>query len=178
MGSVHPKLRLMPAPPAPPPLPDVAYLYRDGPRRPGELHEPLALDPEAQDRLARSARSAGLPMDLTARLLIEAALLVADLEALGAPGAAPDLDIAAAHATVQRRMSAAEADYLRRLSVRRWAPGPSATIPVRLIGRLSSVDVGAALHGDATRAVVWEVAALVHARTMLEWGLTVILRAR
>lgn len=168
----------MPAPPAPPPLPDVAYLYDDRPRRPGELHEPLALGPEAQDRLARSACSAGLPLDLTARLLIEAALLVSDLEALGAPDAARDLDTVAAHATVQRRMSAAEADYLRRLSVRRWAPGPSATIPVRLIGRLASVDVACALDGDATRAVAWEAAALLQSRTMLEWGLAVILQAR
>jgi hypothetical protein len=75
-------------------------------------------------------------------------------------------------------MSAAEADYLRRLGLRRWAPGPGATIPVRLIGRLASVDVATALDGDATRAVAWEAAALLQARTMLEWGLAVILRTR
>lgn len=173
-----PKLQLMPAPPIPPPLPDMAYLYDDRPRRPGELHEPLALGPDIQNRLARSACNAGLPLGVTAGLLLEAALLVSDLEALGASDAARDLDPVAARATVRRRMSAAEADYLRRLSVRRCAPGPSATIPVRLIGRLGSIDVAAALDGDAERAVAWEAAALLQSRTMLEWGLAVILRAR
>lgn len=168
----------MSGPPAPPALPDVAYLYGDGPRRPGELHEPLPLGPEAQDRLLRSARRAGLPVDLTARLLIEAALLVGDLKALGAGDAAKELDVAAAGARVERRMSAAEADYLRRLGVCRWAPSPGAAIPVRLIGRLASLDVASSLDGDATRAVAWEAAALLQARTMLEWGLAVILRAR
>lgn len=168
----------MSGPPAPPALPDVDYLYGDGPRRPGELHEPLALGRELQDRLVRSARRAGLPVDLTARLLIEAALLVGDLEALGAPDAAQELDVVAARARVERRMSAAEADYLRSLGLRRWAPGPGATIPVRLVGRLASIDVAAALDGDATRAVAWEAAALLQARTMLEWGLAVILRTR
>jgi hypothetical protein len=173
---LHAGLRLVAAAERPPPLPDLPHLYDEAIRRPGELHEPVVLDDAQRVALARAARRAGLPTGITGRLLIEASLVSEDLASLRAYGAAKRLDAAAARARVRRRLSAAEADYLRHL---RHPPGMHQTlltVPVRLMGRLDDIDIADALCGDPVRAAAWESAALLDGRTMLEWALAVVIR--
>jgi hypothetical protein len=45
---------------------------------------------------------------------------------------------------------------------------------VRLIGRLSVVDIARALKADVRQAARWEAAALLEARTMVEWALMTV----
>jgi hypothetical protein len=175
-NTVHAGLRLVDAPPEPPPLPELPQLFDDSVRRPGELHEPVALNGQLRGLLNAAARQMRLPTGLTGRLLIEVALVIADLARLGLDlGTGLDrLDDAATGAVVRRRLSAAEADYLRHL---RHPDGVSETllsVPVRLAGRLHEVDLGVALRGDPVRAVTWEVGALLAGRTMLEWALVAL----
>lgn len=160
-----------------PPLPDVSWLCEGGPRRPGELHEPIALGLDAEHHLERAAGLAGQSPALAARLLLEAALLRHDLRRMGRPGDEAVLDEAARAARVSRRMSAAEADYLRalRAPARRERSG-AVTVAVRLLARLDEIDLVATVRGDAQQAARWEAAALMEGRTMLEWGLFVALR--
>lgn len=175
--TVHAGLRLVAAPDSPPPLPELSQLFDDSIRRPGEFHEPVILNIRQRGLLDGAARRVRLPTGVTGRLLIEAALVRADLASFEAPIDVGRLDDTAARAEVRRRLSAAEADYLRHL---RYPGGISATlltVPVRLIGRLGDVDLGSALDGDPTRAVEWEIGALLEGRTMLEWALVSTMRA-
>lgn len=161
--------------PDPPALPSSQRFFEGGPRRPGELHESLHLEAATVSRAAAVAEAAHLPLDLAVRLLVEAALVRDDLASRG--GAHEEyLDMAAGAAMVSRRLSAAEADYLRALR-RRDFVSTLPTLPVRLIGRLDRIDLAQALAGDARRAARWEIAALLEGRTMLEWALMVALRA-
>jgi hypothetical protein len=175
-GDLHVGLRLVAATEPPPPLPDLPQLYDEAIRRPGELHELVVLDEEQRFALERAAQQAGLPTGITGRLLIEAALVSEDLASLCATAAAERLDAAAARARVRRRLSAAEADYLRHLRHPTGLRQTLLTVPVRLIGRLDEIDIGAALGGDPVRAAAWEIAALLDGRTMLEWALAAVLR--
>ena len=174
---LQPPLRAVP-PPAVSALPDVSWLCDEGPRRPGELREPIELGPEAVRELERSARAAGHSATLVAALLLEAALLREDLRRPGLLRDLTALDGAARAMRVRRRMSAAEADYLRALRVSPHSKAVGVvTVPVRLLGRLSELELGAAFAEDARRAVAWEAAALIDGRTMIEWGLLVALSA-
>jgi hypothetical protein len=173
--TAHSRLRLVAPAEPPPPLPDLPALYDDAIRRPGELHEPVILDAAQHVALDRAARRAKLPTGVTGRLLLEAALVCEELGGLRAIAAPDRLDEAAARAKVRRRLSAAEADYLRHL---RNPPGMRQTlltVPVRLISRLHGLDVARALGEDPARATAWEMAALLAGRTMLEWALAVML---
>ncbi len=147
------------------------HAYDDRLRRPGELHEPVPVPPASTVAVERAAAAAGVSTGTAVRLLIELALVRRDVAAVGRAGVEPQLDAAAASAVVCRRLSAAEADYVRGLR-RGCAGGPTlATVPVRLVGRVAEVDVESALAGDLPRAVAWEVAAVLSGRTMLEWAL-------
>lgn len=173
----HGPLRLLPSPQPPAPLPELAHVYEDRLRRPGELHERFPLTGETPAVLERAASAGGLPTGTAARLLVEAALVRADLVGLGRTGADALLDAAAQSPTVRRRLSSAETDYVRGL---RRPPGTArtmVTLPLRLIGRAGEIDVASALAGDLARAVAWEVAAVLSGHTMLEWALTAVLRS-
>jgi hypothetical protein len=160
-----------------PPLPDVSWLCEVGPRRPGEFHEPIALGSAAECQLKRAADLAAQSPSLAGRLLLEAALLRHDLTRIGRSDDEVVLDEAARAARVSRRMSAADADYLRALRApARREPGGAVTVAIRLLARLDDIDVVVALGGDAQQAARWEAAALMQGRTMLEWGLLVALR--
>lgn len=156
----------------PPVLPQGASITSAGPRRPGELHERLWLSTELDSSLRAGAAEAGVAVSTTAAILIEFALLSADLRGLALD---PEtLNSAAVRCKIARRLSAAEADYLRLLSARRWSrpdEGPI-TAPVRLLGRLPLLDLGKSLDLERLdRALQWEIAALAEGRTMTEWGL-------
>ena len=168
-------LRVVPPVRDPPPLPCVEHLGDAVARRPGELHEPLQLGATALSSAAAMARRAQLPLGLAVRLLVEAAFVHEDLASRGA-AYEEKLDIAAAAAVVSRRLSAAEADYLRALQSRDVA-STLPTLPVRLIGRLDTIHLAQTLTGNARRAALWETAALLEGRTMVEWALSVALRA-
>jgi hypothetical protein len=170
-SGTHDRLRLLPAPTSGVELPQVAYAYDDRLRRPGELHEPVPVPPGSAPAVERAAAVAGVPTGTAVRLLIEATLVRADLAAIGRTWAESQLDAAAAAAVVCRRLSAAEADYVRDLRRGRASGRSVATVPVRLIGRVAEVDVESALAGDLPRAVAWEVASVLAGRTMLEWAL-------
>src|SRR5436309_2536833 len=131
--SAHASLRLLPPPRGSASLPDLAHVYEDPLRRPGELHEIYPVTGRVLSTLKGSALQAAMPTGTAARLLIEAELVRADLNAIGRRDAQRRLDEAAVGGRVSRRLSAAEADYVRGL---RRPPGyvPTlVTLPVRLI---------------------------------------------
>ncbi len=167
----HERLRLLPMPASAVERPELGHAYDDRLRRPGELHEAVPVPPGSAPAVERSASTAGVPTGTAVRLLIEAALVLADLAAIGRTGMESWLDEAAAGAVVCRRLSAAEADYVMGLRRGHASGSTVATLPVRLIGRVAEVDGGSALAGDLPRAVAWEAAAVLSGRTMLEWAL-------
>lgn len=160
-------------------LPDVEHLLRPAPRRPGELHEAVTISPELGARLMYCCASAGVVVDVAATLLLESQLLMNDLAAVGAG----DLVDRLLHAEVgvERGLSAAEADYLRSLTVGRRSgstagrPRDRVVLPVRLLPLLDSAVWTRAGAGDLERAIRWETAALLGATTMREWGLRRVL---
>ncbi len=94
------------------PLPSGELLVVDA-RRPGELHDVVALG-DAAALVAAKATEMRVSFSLAATLLIELHLLRVDLAGAGLPLPAPPHAAAPA-----RRLSAAEADYLRALTLRR-----------------------------------------------------------
>ena len=147
-------------------------------RRPGELHEAVRLSARAAEHLAAVATTAGVSTDIVGTVLLEAYLVVSDA------GVCAPTSLAAAACSsvgVRRRLTAAEADYLRVLTMgrRTSAPAPApATIslPVRLVGRIDAADVDAAIDMmDIDTALSWETAALISGRTMAEWSFHVLL---
>lgn len=167
-------MRLLPAPTRAVGVPELGHAYDDPLRRPGELHEAVPVPPGSAQAVERSALRAGVPSGTAVRLLIEVALVLADLAAIGHDGAESRLDEAAAGAAVCRRLSAAEADYVRGLRRGLLTGSTLATVPVRLIGRVAAMHIEPALRGDLERAVAWEVAAALSGRTMLEWALMTV----
>lgn len=161
-------------PPATPQaLPDCEHLLALSPRRPGELHEPLGVALQPGCALAEHAATAGVAVDLAAALMLEAQLLLEDLEAFGA---APPPAQPTSAARVTRRLSAAEADYLRALTLRRRLPKSGAppkrlVLPVRLLPHADPRRLARAAEGDLGRTLDWEVAALLAGMTLREWGL-------
>jgi hypothetical protein len=150
------------------PLPSGALLVVDA-RRPGELYDVVALG-DAASLVAAKATRARVGLDLAATLLIELHLLQLDLVDAGFPLPAPP-----SAAAPTRRLTAAEGDYLRTLTFRRaqaTTPAPRASVPVRLLPRITrTVVAAAAATGDLEHAIAWEVAALLEGRTIAELGL-------
>jgi hypothetical protein len=148
-------------------------------RRPGELHEALHLSRPAAQRVASAAAEATLAIDVAGTILLEAALVVMDAADAGRALATP-----ARGPVVRRALPAAEADYLRSITMRRppCAAGPPPTtisVPVRLTGRLVEIDAEAALVSvEIEIALAWEIAAVAAGRTMSEWALWTLLSVR
>jgi hypothetical protein len=146
-------------------------------RRPGELHEALRLSTPAAEQLAATANAARVSTDIAGTVLLEAAIVVNDA---GASARTP-LRAAASSTGVRRRLTAAEADYLRALTMRRRESAPVAapatlSLPVRLVGIVADMDVDAAIDAvEIDAALSWETAALISGRTMAEWAFRVLL---
>lgn len=161
--------------PEPPPLPAGEALVA-GARRPGELYDLVALG-DAAPIVAAKATSSRIGFDVAATLLIEFHLMRGDVTDAGFA-----LPATPAARTPARRLSAAEADYLRILTLRPAqlaAPKPRAAVPVRLLPRTSSAVIkDAAATADLEQAIAWEAAALVEGRTIAELGLLLALRER
>lgn len=153
--------------PEPPPLPVLPTVVL---RRPGERHEVIAVPTENAAELAQAAASSGISLDLAVTLLAEAELTLIWLRTTGRweNFTAPSGPAVA--------LSAAEADYLRALTVgRKPKTPPKATqtvvsVPVRLVARCSP-DLLPKLPGelDLEQAIGWEAAALREGLQMGEW---------
>lgn len=142
-------------------------------RRPGELHDVVTVDEAVASKIAAKATASRIDVNVAATLLVEMHLLAADLKDVGsAPVLPPEA------APPRRRLSAAEADYLRRLTFRldaRVAQPVRVALPVRLIPRATGTVTAAAAAGDIEHAIAWEIAALLSGRTIGELGLLVAL---
>jgi len=165
------RLRLVEQP-EPPPLPTGEALVV-GPRRPGELYDVVALG-AAGEVIAAQAVCSRIGVDVAATLLLELHLLATDCSAAGRV-----LPTTPTTAAPRRRLSAAEADYLRVLTFRPGAvaaPAARAALPVRLLPRLTpAVIAAAAASADLEEAIRWETAALLEGRTIGELGLLLAL---
>jgi hypothetical protein len=147
-------------------------------RRPGELHEALRLSTSAAEQLAATANAARVSTDIAGTVLLEAAIVVNDV---GVGARTPLRAAASSTAGVRRRLTAAETDYLRALTMRRRESAPVAapatlSLPVRLVGIVADMDVDAAIDAvEIDAALAWETAALISGRTMAEWAFRVLL---
>lgn len=167
-------LRLLAADPLPA-LPTAAELL--GPRdirRPGDLHEALPLSASAAAQLSNRAADAGVSVDVAATVLLEAALVLTDLDQ-SQTGLLPTT--ADSEQVVRLRLTAAEASYLRALTLgrqvetRRLVP-ETVAIPVRLVARVGQLDIDRSLNAVALEvALVWEIQAVAQGRTIGEWAL-------
>jgi hypothetical protein len=149
------------------PLPSGALLVVDA-RRPGELYDVVSLG-DAAALVAAKATRARVGLNVAATLLVELHLLQRDLVDAGFSLLAPP-----SAAAPIRRLTAAEGDYLRTLTFRRaqaTTPAPRASVPVRLLPRITPTVIAAAATGDLEHAIAWEVAALLEGRTIAELGL-------
>jgi hypothetical protein len=141
-------------------------------RRPGEVHEPLSLDPLAAKRLRAEARADGTSPSVALTVKLEAALAVERLRGHGIADPVALLDRIAAAQRPQHALSAAEADYARSLTLDRiGGHDRGLSVPVRLHSRLRTHDVEVLLDAvGLQRAIRWELAALRAGATLCEWA--------
>jgi hypothetical protein len=141
-------------------------------RRPGELHRPLALEPDAATRLRAEAAADGTSPSVALTVKLEAALAVEQLRARGIADPAALLDRMADAQRPVHALSSAEADYARSLTLDRFGGHDhDLTIPVRLHSRVQTHDVEALLDVVGLgRAIRWELAALRAGATIGEWA--------
>ena len=164
-------LRSEPLPPLPSPK---DLLDAESPRRPGELHEALALPHyTAKDLVERAARS-GLTVDVAASLALEAGHLRMRLPQLQ--------QLRPCGGEISTALPEASARYLRSLTMgrrRHSAPArvPSTVaIPIRLIPRLGATDIEELIDlVPLEQAIAWEIAAVSTGQTMSEWALGLLL---
>jgi len=162
------------------PLPSAGDLLggANGVRRPGELHEALHVSRSTAKRVASAAAGAQISTDVAGTVLLEAALVLVDV-----PDAGPVLVVAAREAAVRYALTAADAHYLRSLTMRHpidraSAPPVTISVPVRLLCRAAEIDVAIAIgSGHIETALAWEIAAVASGRTMSEWALVTLLSA-
>lgn len=148
----------------------------------GERNEPWTLPVTDELRaLDEDAARAGLDLEIALRLVTETALVSRDLEGVGV--SLELLDAAAACATVDLRVDACDAAYLRRLTTstaRATRPLDAVVIaglPARLSTRLLAVDVSDLVRdASLSRARAWEIAAVLSGRTISEWAPLTALR--
>jgi hypothetical protein len=143
--------------------------------RPAEACEPWELQPSATLRaVAEEARACGLPLPVAVSLVCELRLVLGDV---GRPVVGV-LDRARA-GSVNARLSAADAAYLRLLTVGRRDRHDdvgcgvcTVDIPSRLSSRLLNCGGPERLleRGWLDRACEWERAAVLAGRTMSEWA--------
>jgi hypothetical protein len=141
-------------------------------RRPGELHEAIALDADAARRLTAEALADGTSPSVALTVKLEAALVVEQLRARGVADPIGLLDAIARAQRPVHALSTAEADYARSLTLDRiGGHAHGLTVPVRLHSRLLTHDVEALLNVvDLQRAIRWELAALRAGATLGEWA--------
>jgi hypothetical protein len=146
-------------------------------RRPGDVHDVIAIPDEVRHVIERKAESSYVPSGLAATLLVELHLLERDVADAAAPmPVAPE-------PVVDLRLAAAHAHYLRALTWHRPGFTPfvdgTAALPVRLLARLTTETITDAARGDLELALRWESAAIAAGRWMVELGLLCALtRAR
>jgi hypothetical protein len=125
--------------------------------------------PEAA-ALGREAARTGVQRDVLASVTLELALISEDLGGLPGDVTAPALRMS------DRALSAADADYLRTLTIsRRLRPSAGApvfatvAVPVRLAGRLRYGALAGALDAEQVdTALAWETAAVIEGRSLSE----------
>jgi hypothetical protein len=163
-----------------PRVPSACELLGSKVRRPGELHEPLALEKDTAQWLENEASSLGVTADVVGSVLLEAGLLADDL------GPAAFQPVPPAGTAPTRPLSAAEGNYLRVLTLRRAAarsrPGAAAqtiAVPVRVALRLPGRPTAELLRAvDGSLALAWERSAVLEGRTLSEHVLLAAMRAR
>jgi hypothetical protein len=141
-------------------------------RRPGELHEALALDPDAARRLTAEALADGTSPSVALTVKLEAALAVEQLRGRGVADPAGLLDAIAGAQRPIHALSTAEADYARSLTLDRiGGHAHGLTVPVRLHSRVRTHDVEALIDVvGLQQAIRWELAALRAGLTLVEWA--------
>jgi hypothetical protein len=150
--------------------------------RPAEAREPWELQSSATLRaVAEEAHACGLPLPVAVSLVCELRLVLGDV---GRPVVGA-LDRAARAGCVEARLSAADAAYLRLLTVGRRDRHDdvgrrvcTVDIPSRLSSRLLNCGGPERLleRGWLERACEWECAAVLEGRTMSEWAALTRLR--
>lgn len=161
--------------PDPEPLPNVDSHLDPTPRRPGELHEAVAATAVVRRDAAALAAGAGVAASVAATVLLEAHIVRGDLAR-----AEREPSRSNGNSCIQRRLSAAEADYLRSLTARRGRPasrsvGAALLIPLRLLPWAKPQTLAQALRDDIEQALAWEVQALLAGATLREWVLMGVL---
>jgi hypothetical protein len=158
---------------APRPLPQVM-------RRPGEhreLHSFPNCAPLAAIRTA--ARRRGIETENAVTVTIERLHIARELRDAGAADLVNLLDQRSLETRTQGELWSAHGSYLQHLlGLRPCASSghpldsPRVSLPVRLIDRLSGLDIELLDEPDVelASAIAWEVAALVAGRTMTEWS--------
>jgi hypothetical protein len=166
------------------PLRDPAYVETAG--RFGDWREPLAFDLPAPASLAAASASLRIDAGVALTLLVERALLLTDVDALGhdVDDARLVLDLEAAEPNVTLGPGLPNAGYARSLNGSSL-PGDVHgvfSLPARILPRASEQLVASAL-GEApleralAEAVAWERSALAADRLLGEWALLVLLAA-
>jgi hypothetical protein len=138
-------------------------------RRPGDVHDVIAIPDGVRGVIERKAETSSIPSALAATLLVELHLLERDV------ADAPALMPVAPEPVVDLRLAAAHANYLRALTWHRPGFVPfvdgTAALPVRLLARLTAETITDAARGDLELALRWESAAIAAGRGMAELGL-------
>lgn len=157
---------------APPPLPRLES--GEEVRRPGELYETVALDVAQAQALSAVAGQVGVAASSLLAALVEAELLRMTLRQRGLEWCCAEL--AGEEYGPCRVLSAAEAEYLRTLTIRRAARQRTAStvraaLPVRIMTRIDTALLSRALEGAPEPALRWETHAVMAGSTLGEWGL-------
>jgi hypothetical protein len=167
-------------------LPTVAEIVTSVVLRPGEFREPVVLtDPRAAKQVAAQALESGIAPAQALALLAEGHLLRMDVEGLGLrwQHVRATLGAAARSAQIQRRLSAADATYLRSLMSGDQRPrrtvaaaGPiRGALSVRVLRRVGSAELRLAAGEPLAELKNWEIAAVVQGRTLNEWAMSTLL---
>ncbi len=151
----------------------------DGPpprARPSDRLEPWRTGADARAALAQAAADERVDVDLAATLVVERALLEADLREHSLGSLATALDACARATTVEVALSEGQRAYLRVLCEprRRTAAtqGRLLAIPMRLTERISAETLDEHVRPDLlSSALLWERAAVARGRTMSEWAM-------
>lgn len=154
-----------------PDLPEGSWIGR-GLRRPGEMHEAVVVPADVAAAINAKAQASAVPTSLAAALLLELHVLQRELHSCGVSLPEPPQPL------VERRLTAAEARYLRGLTWRRPGERPldaTVALPVRLLAHASEATIRDAADADLDRAIQWEAAAIASGRTILELGLRIAL---
>jgi hypothetical protein len=167
-------------------LPHRELPYVETAGRFGDWREPLLFDLQGRDALAAAAASLRIDAGVALTLLVERALLLTDVDALGhdVDDARLVLGLEAEEQTVVLGPGLPNAGYARGLNGSS-SPGDVDgvfSLPARILPRASEPLVASTLAETPLRralaeAVAWERSALATDRLMAEWALLVLLAA-